>query len=63
MERLPKNEFVELYENRVGITFEVAHQQTIITTLPKPPLPILQIIVNVLAVAVFLIVVGHLLVT
>lgn len=63
MERLPKNEFVELYENRVGITFEVAQQQTIITTLPKPPLPILQIIVNVITVAVFLIVVGHLLVT
>lgn len=52
-----------MYENRVGITFEVAPQQTIITTLPKPPLPILQIIVNVLTVAVFLIVVGHLLVT
>lgn len=63
VERLPKNEFVELYENRVGITFEVAPQQTIITTLPKPPLPILQIIVNVFTVAVFLIVVGHLLVT
>lgn len=63
MERLPKNPFVELYENRIGITFEVAPEQTIITTLPKPTPPYLQIFANILFVSAFLLVIGHLLVT
>ena len=37
MERLPENPFVELYENRLGVTFEVDPAYTEIKTIVVAP--------------------------
>ena len=61
MERLPENPFVELYENRLGVTFEVDPAYTEIKTIVVAP-DWVQFVVNLVVVAVFLIVFGRLIV-
>lgn len=62
VERLPVNDFVELYENRIGITFEVDPSYTVMKQV-TPAVNYLSLMCNVLFLAAFLIAVGSVFVT
>jgi hypothetical protein len=55
---LPFNPYVELYQNRIGITFEVAPQVVSIQTIPPPRPDYLGATLNVLALVAFLVIIG-----
>lgn len=57
VERLPANELVELYENRIGITFEVDPAYIVAKTIIIPP-NYFQVFCNVILIVLLLIIIG-----
>lgn len=62
MERLPKNELVELYENRIGVTFEVAPSFNVASTVMMAPNGF-QVFCNFVLFVIVLVIVGKFLVS
>jgi len=63
VERLPYNPFVELQENRLGITFEVDPSTvTIIKTVTEPQPNYFEVTMNTIILATFFYIMGNLIV-
>lgn len=56
---MPFNPYVELFENRIGITFEVDPSYSVATTVP---FDILQLIIPTALVAILLYIIGKLII-